>query len=41
MAAALEAAYTNPDSDITVFDKMPKKPANRRDAKGFDELKHV
>ena len=24
MAAALEAAYTNPDSDITVFDKMPK-----------------
>jgi predicted flavoprotein YhiN len=24
MAAALEAAYTNPVSDITVFDKMPK-----------------
>ena len=24
-----------------VFDMLPKKPVNRRDAKGFDELKHV
>lgn len=24
-----------------VFDMLPRKPANRRDAKGFDELKHV